>query len=35
MFLLVSLLLPKDNDGDFSINHVYEFLLISLLTCVT
>lgn len=35
MFLLVSLLLPKDYDDDFSINYGYEFLLISLQTHVT
>ena len=35
MFLLVCLLLPKDNDDDFNINYVYEFLLTTLQTRVT
>jgi hypothetical protein len=35
MFLLVSLLLPKDNDDDFNMNYVYEFLLTSLQIRVT
>ena len=34
MFLLVSLLLLKDNEDDFNINYMYEFLLTSLQTRV-
>jgi len=35
LFLLVSFLLPKDNDDEFDINYLYEFLPTSLQTPVT